>query len=158
VPAASEVENRSCGDRGSTESPPCCKEAGGGPYRATVLTAAVMLSIADHSVHGYELLEKVKALVGHMVAVDKGSVYRLLRSFEQQGQLSSDWEDQPSGPHRRVYRLTPNGIQCLQAISDGLKVRADCLKDLAKEADERLVRMMSEAQPVESPGDDSEGN
>ncbi len=129
---------------GSIETPPCCKAAGGGPYRATVLTAAVMLSIADHSAHGYELLETVTSLVGNMVVVDKGSVYRLLRSFEEDGHLSSEWEPQPSGPHRRVYRLTESGANCLQSISDGLKMRAECLRQLAKEADERLVRMFAE--------------
>jgi DNA-binding PadR family transcriptional regulator len=107
-----------------------------------------MLSVANQSIHGYELLEKVGSLVGNMVAVDKGSVYRLLRSFEQQGLLSSEWEPQSSGPHRRVYRLTPGGAHCLQAISAGLKLRAECLRDLAREADDRLTRLLRET-PVE---------
>ena len=139
-----EPEDVGCKREGSDAAPPCCREAGGGPYRATVLAAAVMLSVANQSVHGYELLDRVGSLVGHMVAVDKGSVYRLLRSFEQQGLLSSDWEPQSSGPHRRVYRLAPGGARCLQAISDGLKLRAECLRDLAREADGQLIRLMSE--------------
>lgn len=144
----SEGEKVTC-KSGSIETPPCCKAAGGGPYRATVLTAAVMLSIADHSAHGYELLQTVSSLVGNMVAVDKGSVYRLLRSFEEDGHLTSEWESQPSGPQRRVYRLTETGANCLQSISDGLKVRAECLRELAREADERLIRMFAE-QRLES--------
>lgn len=131
------------------DAPACCREAGGGPYRATVLAAAVMLTIADQSAHGYELLDKVSSLVGHMVAVDKGSVYRLLRSFEQQGQLSSDWEPQPSGPSRRVYRLTPQGARCLRAISDGLKQRAGCLLELAEAADGRLATLPADSSPQE---------
>ncbi len=145
---AVERQGSDCEREGSGEAPPCCREAGGGPYRATVLAAAVMLSVANHSIHGYELLEKVGSLVGNMVAVDKGSVYRLLRSFERQGLLSSEWELQSSGPHRRVYRLTPGGAHCLQAISAGLKLRAECLHDLAREADDQLTRLLSE-RPVE---------
>ncbi len=134
-----------CEREGSGEAPPCCREAGGGPYRGTVLAAAVMLSVANQSTHGYELLEKVGSLVGSLVAVDKGSVYRLLRSFEQQGLLASEWQPQSSGPHRRVYRLTPGGADCLQAISAGLKLRAACLRDLAREADDQLARLVKEA-------------
>ncbi|MCJ7796179.1 MAG: hypothetical protein MUQ56_05350, partial [Thermoleophilia bacterium] len=50
--------------------------------------------------------------------------------------------------HRRVYRLTPGGAHCLQAISAGLKLRAECLRDLAREADDQLTRLLREA-PVE---------
>ncbi len=154
---AAERRASDCGREGSGGAPPCCREAGGGPYRATVLAAAVMLSIADQSIHGYELLEKVASLVGNMVAVDKGSVYRLLRSFEQQGLLSSEWELQTSGPHRRVYRLTPAGAQCLEAISAGLKLRAAGLRDLAQEADDRLARGRGET-PATSPAASRDGS
>ena len=132
-------EESGCTRGSADEALPCCREASGGPYRATVLAAAVMLSIADESVHGYELVEKATSLVGHMVAVDKGSVYRLLRDFESKGLLTSNWEEQPSGPSRRVYHLTARGARCLASITRGLVDRAHCLLELAREAEGRLV-------------------
>ncbi|MHB8869310.1 MAG: PadR family transcriptional regulator [Thermoleophilia bacterium] len=112
-----------------------------------------MLSIADESVHGYELVDRATFLVGHMVAVDKGSVYRLLRDFERKGLLTSNWEEQPSGPSRRVYHLTAGGARCLASITRGLVDRANCLLELAREAEDRLVYAPpQDASPPEAAG------
>jgi len=131
----------SCSRPELDEAPPCCREAGGGPVRATILAVAVMLSISEQSVHGYELLDRADSLVGRLVSVDKGSVYRLLRSFDEQGLLDSNWEEQDSGPPRRVYHLTAQGTGCLASMTGRLKERAGLLLELAEQAEEQLGRV-----------------
>ncbi|AYF98446.1 PadR family transcriptional regulator [Protaetiibacter intestinalis] len=46
-----------------------------------------------------------------------GSVYPILERLERAGWISSAWEDDPerSGPRRRLYELTPDGIPAAQA-------------------------------------------
>lgn len=46
-----------------------------------------------------------------------GSVYPILERLERSGWVSSEWEDDVdrSGPRRRMYRLTPDGLVAARA-------------------------------------------
>jgi PadR family transcriptional regulator PadR len=57
--------------------------------------------------HGYGLVDRLAGLGLGEPRV--GSVYAALRRLERGGLVTSSWEHQPSGPSRRVYRLTPDG-------------------------------------------------
>ena len=70
--------------------------------------------------HGYELLERAPELGGEG-RVDVGNLYRLLRSLEEEGIVSSDWDESVSGPTKRIYRLTPAGRGLLDQWADALR-------------------------------------
>lgn len=53
--------------------------------------------------------------VGHDPAPDPGTLYRTLRGLEEDGLVRSAWETGESGPARRVYELTEQGIEFLHA-------------------------------------------
>ncbi|MHB1130039.1 MAG: PadR family transcriptional regulator [Ilumatobacteraceae bacterium] len=57
--------------------------------------------------HGYELAEYLRGL---NMPIDLATVYRKLQSMERRGLIVSRWEESPSGPKRRVYRLTDAGL------------------------------------------------
>ena len=40
----------------------------------------------------------------------EGSLYPALRLLEQEEMIAGEWEVQPSGPARKVYRITPKGL------------------------------------------------
>ena len=46
-----------------------------------------------------------------------GSVYPILERLERAGWVDSEWEDDParSGPRRRLYRLTADGVDAARA-------------------------------------------
>lgn len=46
-----------------------------------------------------------------------GSVYPILERLERAGWVESEWEDDParSGPRRRLYRLTADGVDAARA-------------------------------------------
>lgn len=46
-----------------------------------------------------------------------GSVYPILERLERAGWVDSEWEDDPerSGPRRRLYRLTADGVEAARA-------------------------------------------
>ena len=74
----------------------------------------LLLELAKRPSHGYELME----LLGREddePAPDPGSLYRTLRMFEEDGLVRSTWETQGSGPARRVYELTAQGMEYLHA-------------------------------------------
>ena len=66
--------------------------------------------LADEPAHGYELLERGRAL-GMEVWADAGkaSVYQALRRLESEGAISSRVQDGAGGPDRRVYRIARGG-------------------------------------------------
>lgn len=73
----------------------------------------LLLLLAERPMHGYELLEHVPALAREERRVDLGNLYRLLRSLEDEGIVTSDWDEALPGPAKRVYGLTPGGRDLL---------------------------------------------
>ena len=73
----------------------------------------LLLALAKKSAHGYELIERLSS-EGNK-APDPGNFYRVLRSLEEDGVVCSTWDTANSGPARRVYELTDQGLEYLHA-------------------------------------------
>lgn len=99
-----------------------------------MLEVAILTSLADADVHGYDLIERIGSLVGDLVCVDSGTMYRMLRAMEHGGLVNSTWQAAESGPSRRVYAITPRGIDALQAMAASLSQRAAAMEKLAARA------------------------
>lgn len=74
----------------------------------------LLLQLVKKPAHGYELMEALGAAADDP-APDPGTLYRTLRSLEEDGLVRSAWETGDSGPARRVYELTDQGIEYLHA-------------------------------------------
>jgi PadR family transcriptional regulator, regulatory protein PadR len=74
----------------------------------------ILLHLAQKPSYGYELMEVLNC--GEpMIGPDPGGLYRLLRSMEEDGLVESSWDTRGSGAARRVYQITEQGIDHLQA-------------------------------------------
>jgi PadR family transcriptional regulator PadR len=73
----------------------------------------LLLELAKKTSHGYELIEHLSQ-EGNTTP-DPGNFYRMLRSLEEDGLVCSTWDTQNSGPARRVYELTDQGMEFLHA-------------------------------------------
>jgi PadR family transcriptional regulator PadR len=73
---------------------------------------AVLLVLRDSPGHGYELLEKLQALMP-AERIDMGNLYRILRSLERDGLVDSTWDEDASGPAKRIYVITESGRRVL---------------------------------------------
>jgi PadR family transcriptional regulator, regulatory protein PadR len=80
---------------------------------------AVLLLLREQPVHGYELLEQLPELTGERV--DMGNLYRFLRLLEDEGIVSSQWDDDAPGPSKRVYELTDEGRALLDQWARALR-------------------------------------
>ena len=92
---------------------------------------ALLRLLAQGPTHGYELLERLPALVGEE-RVDVGNVYRALRALEEEGLVVSEWQAELPGPAKRTYTLTDEGravlamwLDSLGELRDGLTVFLD---------------------------------
>lgn len=86
------------------------------------LRPILLLLLAERSSHGYELLEQIAEL--GLERADPGGLYRTLRTMEQEGLVASWWETSTSGPARRSYELTPEGLDWLHASAGSLRLVA----------------------------------
>lgn len=76
--------------------------------RALLPTAVLhLLSVTER--HGYALLEELRA-AGFSQAAG-GTVYPMLRRFEERGWVTSRWEHDGAGPGRKVFSSTETGRQ-----------------------------------------------
>jgi PadR family transcriptional regulator PadR len=73
---------------------------------------ALLLLLRDGSLHGYDLADALQA-VAPDDRVDLGNLYRLLRSLEYEGLVTSTWRDDLPGRAKRTYQLTDAGLELL---------------------------------------------
>ncbi len=95
------------------------------------LRPAIMLLLAEEPVHGYELMNKLKELgVGR--GADPSLVYRVLRLLERSGLAESRLDDSGAGPARKVYALTPQGLELLDLWMSNLDEVCELLQQLKR--------------------------
>jgi DNA-binding PadR family transcriptional regulator len=67
----------------------------------------VALALLESQRYGYEL---VRLLAEAGFETEEGTLYPILRRFEEQGALESHWDTSRARP-RKYYRLSPEGIR-----------------------------------------------
>lgn len=96
----------------------CDKQGKGGSFHCrgerlpSFVQPRLLLALAQKSAHGYELIERLGEEGGN--APDPGNLYRMLRTLEEDGLVSSTWDTDNPGPARRVYELTDEGLEYLE--------------------------------------------
>lgn len=81
---------------------------------------AILLLLRERPAHGYELLELLPELTGEQ-RVEMGNLYRLLRALEEEGLLSSKWDETSPGPAKRRYAITERGRALLDQWVNALR-------------------------------------
>lgn len=79
--------------------------------RRGALSLAVLTELRTEQ-YGYTLR---KALSGHGMEIDEGTLYPLLRRLETQGLLVSQWREQDKR-NKRFYRLSADGARILEQL------------------------------------------
>lgn len=79
----------------------------------------MLLVLAERPAHGWD----VPGLLGPLGHGDigHGHTYRVLRAMEADGLVGSEWDLSPTGPPRRMYRVTGEGRIWAAGASDLLR-------------------------------------
>lgn len=77
-------------------------------YRFVEPLLLYLLKKHEHA-YGYELIGELNEHALTDSKIERGAVYRTLRTLEENGNVISDWDVSGSGPARRKYRLTQSG-------------------------------------------------
>lgn len=78
------------------------------------LQPCLLVMLHRSRAHGYSLLNGLDEFGFGRGQKDPSLVYRSLREMEASGLVKSEWDDDSRGPQRRVYSITPEGIQYLR--------------------------------------------
>ncbi len=84
-----------------------------------ILSIAIIDLIKDKSVHGGEIYQSIKEKF--QLDAPRGIIYTILRKIEADGFIVSNWDIQVSGPARRIYRITEEGLEFLESAMDRLR-------------------------------------
>lgn len=100
-----------------------CRCDGGQPKNFA--RPCLLLLLAEAPAHGYELIERLRPF-GFDLS-DPASIYKTLRLLENDGHVTSEWELSARGPARRVYSITADGHEMLQAWAHTLAKNREIL-------------------------------
>jgi DNA-binding PadR family transcriptional regulator len=94
--------------------------------RRGLLPLLVLHFLAGGPSYGHELMDRVLAATGGLVAVNPNTMYPLLRSLERDGLVAGAWEH-PERRSRRFYRLTDAGRAERDRLAGELGPRLDAV-------------------------------
>lgn len=99
--------------------------------RRGLVELAVLGLLADGPKYGQQIVEDLAARPA--LAVTAGTVYPLLSRLLKSGLIASEWQESPVGPPRKYYRLTPDGVGALQAMSAEWRRLSTTINSILKE-------------------------
>lgn len=80
----------------------------------------LLLLLSEKASHGYQLTDKLNQNEDTK-GIDPGFLYRTLRQFEEDGLVKSSWDTEGSGPARRIYQITADGIEYLHVWAEHIR-------------------------------------
>ena len=83
--------------------------------RKGVLEYCILAILKDGEAYTSDLLLALKQAKMIVVA---GTIYPLLTRLKNSGLLEYRWEESTSGPPRKYYQLTPNGVAFLNELNE----------------------------------------
>ena len=101
-----------------------------------LLEICLLLLLFDRKGYGYGLIEQLADFGFTGDDLNIGSLYRSLRKLEDQGLVSSVWEEAGQGPKRRVYTITILGKEELHNWIPVLKERKARIEQLIETYEE----------------------
>jgi len=81
-----------------------------------VLDGCVLSVIEKEPVYGYELSKKLQE--SGLEDVSEGTIYPVLLRLQKNGLIWSEMRKSDSGPNRKYYFLTEEGVLALNAIAE----------------------------------------
>jgi len=99
----------------------------------------LLLLLLEKPAHGYELMEILSKK--NIAGMDPGNLYRTLRSLEKSQYVRSSWETGDAGPSRRIYEITEQGIEYLNAWVERIRGTRSRLANFLEEYEKTMERL-----------------
>ena len=96
-----------------------------------LLHIAIISLIKDKPAHGGEIYQILKEKF--KIDAPRGIIYALLRRMEGDSLIVSNWDIQETGPARRIYHITEDGLEYLQSFLERLRRASQMIHILLEE-------------------------
>jgi DNA-binding PadR family transcriptional regulator len=95
-------------------------------------TLFILSILKEGPSHGYAIFSEIARRSNNVISFKQGTVYPLLHILEEDGLISSEWQETAPGNlrRRRVYSITERGLQELGVRIDAWRVFNQALVDL----------------------------
>ena len=104
-----------------------------GGKRERYIQPSILVSLYMRDSYGYELIQHIQTFGFIQGQAPPGMIYRHLRQLEEDGLVRSEWETEGSGPAKRVYQITEDGIQILAVWVEYMEGQAEKLNKFVKQ-------------------------
>ena len=104
------------------------------------LEVSLLVLLYDKVGYGYGLIEDLEYCGLSSEKLNLSTLYRTLRKMENEGLVSSLWEESGLGPKRRVYKITQAGKTDLDNWIDLLKNRKKRIENLIQKYEEKTIK------------------
>jgi PadR family transcriptional regulator, regulatory protein PadR len=99
--------------------------------RRGTLQYCVLALLASEERYGFDLVRGLADVDG--MVTSEGTIYPLLSRLRRDGLVESSWQESPSGPPRRYYRLTNAGRTSLDEFRREWRRFRDAVDKLVQE-------------------------
>jgi DNA-binding PadR family transcriptional regulator len=82
------------------------------------LDLLLLAVLSEKPAHGYAVIEALRLRSDGAFDLPEGTIYPALHRIEKQGLIASRWVEE-TGRRKRVYQLTPQGLEALAQRRDG---------------------------------------
>ncbi|WP_031480396.1 helix-turn-helix transcriptional regulator [Maridesulfovibrio frigidus] len=89
------------------------KVGGGKPQR--YVQPSLLMALRGGPSYGYQLIQTIGEYGFMRGDVPPGMIYRHLRQMDEEGLVESKWDSEGDGPAKRVYSITDEGLEILEA-------------------------------------------
>jgi PadR family transcriptional regulator PadR len=83
--------------------------------RRGTLVYCVLALLREEERYGFDLVRALGSADG--MVTSEGTIYPLLARLRRDGLVASSWEESPTGPPRRYYRVTAKGRAALDEFT-----------------------------------------
>ena len=87
------------------------------------LQTCLLVLLYQKKGYGYSLAYELAQFGFSPGALDISIIYRALRGLEIEGLVSTSLDEKSLGPQRRMYEITPQGIEVLSQMIEELRQR-----------------------------------
>ena len=95
--------------------------------RKGMLEYCVMLLLSKKSYYSSDIIDELER--ANLIVVE-GTLYPLLSRLKKESLLDYDWQESPSGPPRKYYKLTPEGKAVLEALEESWRQLAGTVEGI----------------------------
>jgi PadR family transcriptional regulator PadR len=95
-------------------------------FKKGVLELCVLSLLTKKDYYGYELVEKIS----RTISISEGTIYPLLRRLQNEGYLTTYFQESKEGPSRKYYQLTKKGKEQEYRLKSEWKSFAEKVKKL----------------------------